>query len=283
MNELATIENKNISIWDSRDSLEQIKQIFAPTLTNNEFTVFVEMGKATGLNPFLKEMWAVKYKQGDAAQIFVGRDGYRKSAQRHPLYDYHTSDAVFSNDKFDVSNGEVSHKYNLQDRGNLMGAYCVVQRKGSSRPTYVFVDIKEYNKGFSVWKEKPSTMIKKVAEAQALKAAFQELFAGTYSEFEAWENDAAHQKQGKGLQGLKEKLGLIEAETIEPELIDFDSNTGEVQEENPTVLDIITIINDANTLEELVKVRTLAKNISEKEKESLIKIYKIKEKQLLGK
>ena len=47
-----------------------------------------------------------------------------------------------------------------------------------------FVDIKEYNTNQSVWKQKPATMIKKVAEAQWLRWTFQELFAGTYDESE---------------------------------------------------------------------------------------------------
>jgi phage recombination protein Bet len=175
----------DIEIWKSKENLMQIKKIFAPKITELEFSAFVEMGKATGLNPFLKEIWAVKY--GDAAaQIFIGRDGYRKSAQRHPQYDYHFVDAVYSNDFFEVNEGVFYHKYNLKDRGNVVGAYCNVKRKDSSKNFSLFVDFKEYNKGQSVWKEKPVTMIKKVAEAQALRMAFQELLAGTYDESEDW-------------------------------------------------------------------------------------------------
>jgi hypothetical protein len=68
-----------------------------------------------------------------------------------------------------------------------MGAYCLVKKHKSSKPTFVFVEINEYHKGQSVWKEKPATMIKKVAEAQALRAAFQDLFGGTYAQEEEWE------------------------------------------------------------------------------------------------
>jgi len=185
-----TNENQ-LCVWNDETNIVQIRQIFAPTLTSGEFDAFMQMGKATGLNPFLKEIWAVKYGNSPA-QIFVGRDGYRKSAQRNPLYDYHTVDAVYSNDNFEVCSGDVKHSYGMKDRGVLVGAYCMVQRKGSSRAAYVFVDMKEYNKGQSVWKEKPATMIKKVAEAQGLRMAFQELFSGTYDEAEAW-NDKQRQ------------------------------------------------------------------------------------------
>jgi hypothetical protein len=52
-----------------------------------------------------------------------------------------------------------------------------------------YVDFKEYVQSFGVWKTKPATMIKKVAEAQGLRGAFQELFAGTYEESENWKED----------------------------------------------------------------------------------------------
>lgn len=175
----------SIEIWKSQENLTQIKKIFAPKITDLEFVAFVEMGKSTGLNPFLKEIWAVKYGEAPA-QIFIGRDGYRKSAQRHNQYDYHFVDAVYSNDFFEVNDGVFSHKYSLKDRGNVVGAYCSIKRKDGSRPFYHYVDFKEYNKGQSVWKEKPVTMIKKVAESQALRMAFQELFAGSYDESEDW-------------------------------------------------------------------------------------------------
>lgn len=172
----------NIELWEKPDSRLEIKKIYAEKLTDLEFTIFVQMGKALDLNPFLREIWAVKYS--GSAQIFIGRDGYRRNAQRYPLYDHHIVDAVYSNDSFEVNNGEVSHKYNIKDRGALKGAYCSVLRKGAARAVYTYVELSEYYTGQSLWKSKPATMIKKVAEAQALRMAFQELFAGTYDESE---------------------------------------------------------------------------------------------------
>lgn len=228
---LEVIENKSLTVWEGDENLRQVRAIFAPTLTELEFTMFVEMGKATSLNPFLKEIWAVKYDKSKPAQIFIGRDGYRKTAQRHPLYDYHTADAVYSNDDFQVKDGEVFHKYCLKDRGTLVGAYCTVHRKGSSKAGYVYVDFAEYNLKQSVWNQKPATMIKKVAEAQALKSSFQELFAGSYNEFEEFDQqrDPTAGKPGKGVQGLKEKLGI--AKPAEADTVDYDTITGEVVEE----------------------------------------------------
>lgn len=177
----------SLELWENQKTLEQIKQTFAPKISDTEFALFIGLGKATGLNPFLKEIWAVPY--GGGSQIFIGRDGYRKGAQRHQSYDYHQVDAVYSNDVFEMNNGIPTHSYKIGNRGTLVGAYCVVQRKGSSKPVFIFVEMREYAKSFGVWKEKPATMIKKVAEAQGLRMAFQDLFGGSYDESEAWEEE----------------------------------------------------------------------------------------------
>jgi phage recombination protein Bet len=178
--------NNSMTMWDDDNKINEIRKLFAPKLTESEFQYFVGLGKATGLNPFLKEIWSVKYKEGTPAQVFIGRDGYRKAAQAHSEYDYHQSDAVYENDAFDVQDGLVKHSYKLTNRGNLVGAYCIAKRHKSSRPIYVFVELKEYSTGQSIWNGKPATMIKKVAESQCLRACFQDLLGGTYGEEEMY-------------------------------------------------------------------------------------------------
>jgi len=185
-----------VTIWNDDKSLEEVKKLFAPNLTNIEFSMFVQMGKATGLNPFLREIWAVKFGN-NPAQIFVGRDGYRKSAQSYPKYDYHYAEAVYSNDYFKSQDGVYHHEFNLKDRGELVGAFCNVKRKDSTRPISVFVEFKEYDLKQSIWKTKPATMIKKVAESQALRMAFQEKFAGTYEENELDSEELSSQNSSR--------------------------------------------------------------------------------------
>ncbi len=177
----------DISVWSEK--LDEIKKLFAPNLITKEFEFFVELGKQLGANPFLREIWAVKYEANRPAQIFVGRDFYRKKAQSLPQYNGHIVDAVYENDEFFVENGIPKHKYKLTNRGKLVGAYCVVYRKDVEHPYFVFVDFNEYNKRQSTWKQMPATMIKKVAEAQALRGAFQGVFAETYDESESWINE----------------------------------------------------------------------------------------------
>lgn len=208
---------KVLSMWQDEKQLKTIRDMYAKNATEDEFKTFVQMGIATGLNPFLREIWCVKYDKNAAAQIFVARDGYRKIISRNPNYDYHFVDAVYSNDDycFDLTKGEVRHTSNFKDRGKLMGAYCLVKMKNSSRPHYVFVDVTEYNTNQSIWKSKPATMIKKVAEAQTIRMA-DSTCSGTYSDDETPEN---MHKESKSMD-LNKRFGLVQdKETIDGEVV----------------------------------------------------------------
>lgn len=183
-----TIENGNtIDLWRKKD---KIRQMFAPNLTRDEFDAFVGLGASLGANPFNREIWAVKYGN-QQAQIFLGRDFYRRKAQEQEDYNGHQVDAIYSNDEFKMVGGKPEHSYSLSDRGNLIGAYAVVYRS-DNEPFFNIVEFDEYNTDKALWKSKPATMIKKVAEAQALRGAFQGLFAGTYDQSEEWE-DTLHE------------------------------------------------------------------------------------------
>jgi phage recombination protein Bet len=216
---LSLVKQQELSIWEAPTKLSEIRKLFAPKHTDVEFEFFVGLGKALDLNPFTREIWSVKY--GDSpAQNFVGRDGYRKNAQRNPQYDYHQCDAVYENDTFKITKGEVEHSYTLSNRGKLVGAYCIVKRRSAEKPTYVFVELSEYSTGKSLWHPtsgKPATMIKKVAEAQCLRACFQELFAGTYCEEEFAKSDRI----------VDARQGITQTERLK-QVLNVDKNTGEV-------------------------------------------------------
>jgi phage recombination protein Bet len=195
-----------MTIW-SETKLPDIKQLYGEKLTEQEFSMFMNLGKALDANPFTREIFAVKY--GNApANIFCGRDFYRRKAQEQPDFNGLQSSPVYENDLFEVENGIPKHKYNLKSRGKLVAGYAVVYRKGIQYPYFIFAEFSEYYQGNkkpdgtikkkkdqygnwidskpTVWDEKPATMIQKVAEAQALRGAYQGIFKGTYDESEQW-------------------------------------------------------------------------------------------------
>lgn len=184
MKELQKIDDQlHLNPWTER-GLETIRGCFAKDLTTDEFKVFFGLGKSLGANPFTREIWAIKYGNSPAA-IFLGRDFYRKKAQEQQDYDGHIVNAIYEEDGFTIENGEPKHIVkSFKGRGNLVGAFCSVYRKATKVPYFVSVDLKEYNTGKSNWAKMPETMIKKVAEAQALRGAYQGVFKGTYDESE---------------------------------------------------------------------------------------------------
>ena len=226
MSNALTQLNNSLTMWEDADKINEIRKLFAPKLTESEFQYFVGLGKATGLNPFLKEIWSVKYDERSPAQVFIGRDGYRKAAQAHSEYDYHQSDAVYENDVFEVQDGLVRHSYKLTNRGQLIGAYCIAKRHKSSRPIYVFVELKEYTTGKSVWNGKPATMIKKVAESQCLRACFQDLLGGTYTEEEM--SDKPYNNNERVIQGETQterlKSIIMDKKAAECDSVTIDSD-----------------------------------------------------------
>jgi phage recombination protein Bet len=177
--------NHALDMWECEKKLQEIRRcVCSEPLSDIEFGLLVQLGKSTGLNPFNKEIWVIKYSAKAPAQIYISRDGYRKGAQRNPEYEFHESYAVYSKDEFRVCNGEIQHSYGFANRGELIGAYCIVKRKSADKPTHVMVSMSEYYQPQGLWKTKPETMIKKVAEAQALRQNFQETLGGTYSDAE---------------------------------------------------------------------------------------------------
>lgn len=236
---LQAIKNAQMGMWDDKAKQEEMKKLICKVkLSEVEFATFIEMGRATQLNPFLREIWVVKYDEKSPASIFIGRDGYRKAAQRDQDYEYHLADAVYSNDKFrfNVKDGFPEHEYNLKDRGELLGAYCLVKRKSSERPSYTFVKLSEYSTGKSLWNPatgKPETMIKKVAESQGLRGAFQDLLGGTYApeEMERDQMTVIDGDTGKPItksQALMNKIKAAKGTTVDPEPVqEPQEETGE--------------------------------------------------------
>lgn len=288
---LAILDNTQdniMKLWGDEKKLSEIKSLYAPKATDLEFRAFVEMGKATGLNPFLREIWLVKYDQSNPAQIFIGRDGYRKLLSRSAGYEGHIVDAVYSNDEFhvDLLNAHVKHIPNLKDRGKLLGAYCIAYMKGLRIPAYTFVDVSEYDLKRSLWNTHKATMIKKVAEAQTTRMAVQ-LCSGTYSPDEMPEH-LLKDTESKSDE-LNKKYKLYEGEKI-------NEQTGEILEQqqaetpiekpkNDCPYTFDDILNGFESAKDLNKLAELASFISQMEitseqRAQLTKSYRDAKKEL---
>jgi phage recombination protein Bet len=162
---------EQISFTD--EQVQLMKDTVAKGATTNEFMLFMHLAQHYGLDPFLKEIWCLKYASNQPATVFTSRDGYLKIASRDPQMDGIQSDVVREGDVLEKRpDGSVSQTYG-NPRGAILGAFALVWRKDRSHPAYFYAPLNEYNTGNNpTWKKYPSAMIVKVAEAMALKRAF---------------------------------------------------------------------------------------------------------------
>jgi len=163
-------EQSAISQFSSTD-IDIIKNSVAKGTTDAELKYFLAVAASTGLNPFQKEIWC--YKSGSDMLIFAGRDGFLANAQRKKDFKGIRSAYVCEGDKFkmNIVSGHIEHEFTQANRGNIVGAYAIVKREGMDA-FIAWADFKEFNKGYNAWKTNPGSMIKKVAEAHALKQAY---------------------------------------------------------------------------------------------------------------
>lgn len=101
--------------------------------------------------------------------------------------------------------------------GNEIIGWAKVYRKDMSHPFCVEVNMKEYNRTQGTWLSHPTTMIVKVAEAQALRKAFQ--ISGLYSPDEY---------SGEEKPPMREIDIIIDAEQHQGDILIHDPENGDV-------------------------------------------------------
>lgn len=148
-----------------------------------EFKLFTELCKVRKLNPFLKEAYLIKYKQGQPASIVVGKDAILKRALLNPNYNGMSSGIIVMDENGDEKTRKGTFKLPSE---KLVGGWAEVFRKDWEYPSYCSVTLEEtVQKKYdgtpnANWSKQPATMIEKVAKVRALREAFVEDLAGMY-------------------------------------------------------------------------------------------------------
>lgn len=190
-------------------------------ITLPEFKMFTELCKVRKLNPFLKEAYLIKYKQGTPASIVVGKDAILKRAVLNPKYNGMKSGIIV----IDENNELIERKGTFKKPDEtLVGGWAEVFRKDWEHSIYCSVTLEEcVQKKFdgtpnTNWTKQPSTMIEKVAKVRALREAFVEDLAGMYEAEE-----------------MNTDLPAVEVEEVKEESIDAEY-TKDVEEVNMSEL-----------------------------------------------
>lgn len=153
-------------------------------VTINEVVMFMNLCKASGLNPWAKEAYCIKYGSEPASMV-IGKEAYMKRAESNENYDGFSAGIIV----LDKQTQELIHRHGSfrLPSEEIVGGWAKVFRKDRSHPYESEVGFDEYagrKKDGSLnsqWGKKPATMIRKVALVQALREAFPSAFGGMYS------------------------------------------------------------------------------------------------------
>ena len=195
--------------YDNERMIQTLKATVAKDATPEEFHLFVEYCRTTGLNPLKKEIWFIKpksyrNKNGDLVnppvQMMTGINGFLAIANSHPQFDGMICDVERDKD------------------GKPIRAIAKVYRKDRTHPATGEAIFAEYYKpgNFgkeSIWDKLPTVMIAKVAKSLALREAFPQELNGLYTEEE--EEEAAQPEQTKNREEeLETKIEEMQTKTL---------------------------------------------------------------------
>jgi len=185
------------------------------SVSEKEVFTFLNMCKYLKLNPFLKEIYLIKYKDSPATFV-ISYQTLLKRAEENVNFDGYETEVK----------GEIPN----------MTATATVYRKDRSYPVKITVNYSEAVKTVmdrqtkelrptNMWKNMPEWMLRKVALARALKEAFPSAVGNAeVSEFEAVDIDSGDKrvqeeiKEGDGQKAIDEMYGVSEEEAKERKL-----------------------------------------------------------------
>lgn len=180
-------------------------------VTMQEIVMFMNLCKFTGLNPWLKEAYCIKYGNEPAALV-VGKEAFFKRAEGNESYDGMDAGIVV----MDASGELIYRKGTMKlPEEKIIGGWAEVYRKDRGHSFRAEVSFEEYagrkKDGTlnSQWSKKPATMIRKVAVVQALREAFPSALEGMY---------------------VAEEQGAVEPVYSPADVVDMPQDTAEVQD-----------------------------------------------------
>jgi phage recombination protein Bet len=158
-----------LTLW-TPEQTQLISTTIAPGCSNDELRLFAYACQRTGLDPFSRQIYAIK--RGGKLTIQVSIDGLRSIAERTGQLD--GSMSYWCGDDGVWTDVWLSSK-------PPAAAKTVIHRKGCAHSFSATARFADFNAGQGLWSKMPSVMIAKCSEAQALRRAFPADLSGVYS------------------------------------------------------------------------------------------------------
>ena len=160
-----------ITQW-TQEQTQLISSTIAPGCTADELKLFAYACQRTGLDPFSKQIYAIKRGGGSKMTIQVGIDGLRAVAER-------TGQLDGSETFFCGPDGEWKDVWLAKEPP--AAAKTIVYRKGASHPFVATARFDDFNAKQNLWLKMPAVMIGKCSECACLRKAFPADLSGLYS------------------------------------------------------------------------------------------------------
>ena len=187
-------QNSGFSSLSEKELQVIQKQFFPQGASKEDIGYCLSVAKQLNLNPLMKEIMFVPRKQKingrwvEKYEPLVGRDGFLSIAHK-------TGQLAGIETECSLKEIPVLTNKGWEYKKELV-ARCTVYRKDTDKPFVVEVSFHEYAQRTkegnltAFWRDKPETMLKKVAESQCLRKAFningiygaEEVGYGTYTQ-----------------------------------------------------------------------------------------------------
>lgn len=182
--EYVTIGAKEIT----KLNIKIVRMLASGEINDPEALMFMRFCRQYGLDPYLKEVFLIKFASDRPAEPTIAAHTQLQNADRQPEYKgFHCGWIVSDNNKGHVL---VPQGEGYDVEFTPVGAWCKVFRKDRETPVNeVLISEAQRHKGsgglMHMWKTKPLTMCMKCVRGMAHRLAFPNMFGGAITQDEA--------------------------------------------------------------------------------------------------